>query len=139
MNSPQYDSEAAPVLILQGLDDACSFSISRRTETENPQVEPLSPAPPPMPFDSAVLMAAFQRDEVARLDLSGIDGDATFLQNDERLQQLKGELDEIQLEFADYAAAGFALAAILDVITATDGAIYKTLAGLIEAGTLSVR
>ena len=104
-----------------------------------PGVEPLSPPPTPMPFDSAVLMAAFQRDEVARLDLSGIDGEATFDQDDERFQQLKGELDEIQLEFADYASTGFALAAILDVITATDAAIYKGLAGLVESGILSVR
>ncbi len=92
-----------------------------------------------MPFDSTVLMAAFQRDEGARLDLSGIDGEATFEQDDERFQQLEGELDEIQLEFADYAAAGFTLGAILDVITATDAAIYQALAGLIEPEILSIR
>ena len=91
-----------------------------------------------MPLEQAVLSAVVARDELAQLDLSGFDLNATFAIDGERLAAVESTLDEIGREIAENARMGFPLGAMLDMLTCSDARIYKTVAELIEAGVLRI-
>jgi len=103
-----------------------------------PELEPMNDASTRLPLASAILAAAVQRDELARLDLSDLDPEVTFRVHAERLTALEPTLAEIAREIAENAAMGFPLAALLDMLPASDALIYRTLAELIDAGVLAV-
>ena len=54
----------------------------------HPGVKPLDETREPLPLQSAVLTAAVEQDEIARLDLGGADADTVFELDAERLHQL---------------------------------------------------
>jgi len=103
-----------------------------------PEVEPMDGVRGRLPLAPAVLAAVVARDELAQLDLSGFDPNATFAIDGERLAAVASTLDEIGLEIAENARMGFPLGAILDMLACSDARIYKTVAELIEAGILNI-
>lgn len=92
----------------------------------------------PLPLESVILTAAIERDEIAQLDLQGIDVDTTFELNADLFEKLKSGLDGVRLELAENAAMEFPLGVILDMLQWTDGAIYQALVDLVESGVLTV-
>jgi hypothetical protein len=91
-----------------------------------------------LPLESAILAAAVQRDELARLDLQALDSDMTFLVDEARLDVVEATLDDMGREIMENSRMGFPLGAMLDMLPASDALIYKTLTELIEAGILRV-
>jgi len=103
-----------------------------------PEVEPMDGARSPLPLTSALIAAVVARDELAQLDLSGFDPNATFAIDAERLAAVEGTLDKIGREVADCARMGFPLSAMLDMLACSDARIYKTVGELTEAGVLRI-
>jgi hypothetical protein len=103
-----------------------------------PEVEPMDDAGGRLPLESAILAAAVQRDELARLDLNAFDPDMTFVVEEERLAAVETALEDMDREIAENSRMGFPLGAMLDMLPSSDALIYKTLTGLIEAGILRV-
>jgi hypothetical protein len=103
-----------------------------------PEVEPMDGVCGRLPFAPAVLAAVVARDELAQLDLSGFDSNATFEVDGERLSAVASTLDEIGREIAEHARMGFPLGAMLDMLECSDARIYKTVTELIEAGVLNL-
>jgi len=102
------------------------------------EVEPMDGVRGRLPLAPAVLAAVVARDELAQLDLSGFDLNATYAIDGERLAAVESTLDEIGREIAEHARMGFPLGAMLDMLTCSDVRIYKTVADLIEAGVLRI-
>lgn len=92
----------------------------------------------PMHLTSAVIAAAVERDEIAQLNLQDVDLASTFKANADRLEQLRSDLTDVQLELLDQAAVGFPLGVILDILTLSDASIFRALAELVESGILSL-
>jgi hypothetical protein len=90
--------------------------------------------PDPLDLQPAILAAAVERDEVARLSLGDLGPDAVFSLDDERFIAVKDDLDPLRLEIAENAGMGFPLGAILDILTVSDAEILMALADLIEGG-----
>jgi Tfp pilus assembly protein PilZ len=103
-----------------------------------PEVEPMDGVRGRLPFAPAVLASVVARDELAQLDLSGFDSNATFEVDGERLSAVASTLDEIGRGVAEHARMGFPLGAMLDMLAWSDARIYKTVAELIEAGVLNL-
>jgi hypothetical protein len=103
-----------------------------------PEMEPMDGVRGRLPLAPAVLAAVVARDELAQLDLSGFDSNATFEVDRERLAAVASTLDEIGREIAENARMGFPLGAILDMLACSDARIYKTVSELIEAGVLNI-
>jgi len=103
-----------------------------------PEVEPMDGVFGRLPLAPAVLSAVVARDELAQLDVSGFDSNATFEVDRERLAAVVSTLDEIGREIAENARMGFPLGAILDMLACSDARIYKTVTELIEAGVLNI-
>ena len=89
-----------------------------------------------LPLLSAILSAAVERDELARLDLGNLDPDATFSIDAERLSAVRSTLDDLGRELVENAAMGFPLGALVDILAASDVRIYKVVAELIAGGVL---
>jgi Tfp pilus assembly protein PilZ len=102
-----------------------------------PVREDVDVADEPLPLISALLTASVERDELARLDLSAIDPEAGFDVDADRLAAVGTGLDELVAELAANAELGFPLAALLDILPASDARIYQALAELIEAGIVA--
>jgi Tfp pilus assembly protein PilZ len=102
-----------------------------------PEVEPMDGVRGRLPLAPAVLSAVVARDELAQLDLSGFDSNATFTVDRERLAAVESTLDEIGREIAENARMGFPLGAMLDMLACSDARIYKTVNELVEAGVLT--
>jgi hypothetical protein len=100
------------------------------------EVEPMDDAGGRLPLESAILAAAVQRDELARLDLQALDADMTFLVDEERLAAVERTLEDMGREITENSRMGFPLGAMLDMLPSSDALIYKTLTELIEAGIL---
>jgi hypothetical protein len=100
------------------------------------EVEPMDDAGGRLPLESAILAAAVQRDELARLDLRALDADMTFLVDEERLAAVERTLEDMGREVTENSRMGFPLGAMLDMLPCSDALIYKTLTELIEAGIL---
>ena len=64
-------------------------------------------------------------------------GFGMFGTNAALLEQLRGDLNQIQIELVDQAAVGFPLGVILDVLPSSDAAIFRALADLVESGILA--
>jgi len=103
-----------------------------------PEMEPMDGVRGRLPLAPAVIAAVVARDELAQIDLSGFDLNATFSVDGERLAAVASTLDQIGREVADNARMGFPLGAMLDMLSSSDARIYKTVSELIEAGVLSV-
>lgn len=101
------------------------------------EVEPIDDAPAPLPLQSAIISGAVERDEIAHLDLAGLGPDSVFALDEQRLAALVAELDDLAVDIAENAGMGFPLAALIDIVTAGDAVIYKTLVDLVQAGILS--
>jgi Tfp pilus assembly protein PilZ len=104
-----------------------------------PGIEPIDPESTPLPLQPAVVAAALERDEIARLDLRSLDADDVFDVDEARLAQVDEHLDALQREIAENAAMGFPLGAILDILPAGDAAVYRAIVDLVESGVLRVR
>jgi Tfp pilus assembly protein PilZ len=103
------------------------------------EVEPMDGVRGLLPLTPAVLAAVVARDELAQLDLSGFDSNATFAVDRERLAAVASTLDEIGREIAECARMGFPLGAMLDMLACSDARIYKTVGELTEAGVLRIK
>jgi Tfp pilus assembly protein PilZ len=103
-----------------------------------PEVEPMDGVHGRLPLVPAVLSAVVARDELAQLDLSVFDPNATFAVDRERLAAVASTLDEIGREIAENARMGFPLGAMLDMLACSDARIYKSVTELIEAGILKI-
>ena len=103
-----------------------------------PEVEPMEGSRGRLPLAQAVLAAVVARDELALIDLSVFDLNATFSMDGERFDAVASTLDKIGREIAEHARMGFPLGAILDMFVCSDAQIYKTVADLIESGILSI-
>jgi Tfp pilus assembly protein PilZ len=104
----------------------------------HPEVEPIDVAASALSLESAIISAAVDRDEIAHLGLDRLGPDASFRLDETRFAAVEPELDGLQRQVAENAGMGFPLAALLDILPASDAAILKTLADLIEAGILGV-
>lgn len=102
-----------------------------------PERAELDVADDPLPLRSALVSAAVERDELARLDLSGVDEEGSFQVDESRLAALEDHLDELARELAANAEMGFPLAALLDILPASDARIYQALAELVESGVVA--
>jgi Tfp pilus assembly protein PilZ len=103
-----------------------------------PEVEPMDGVSGRLPLAPAVLSAVVARDELAHLDLSGFDADATFAVDADRLEAVDSTLDDVGREIAENARLGFPLGAMLDMLSCSDARIYKTITELVEAGVLTI-
>ena len=101
-----------------------------------PRIELVDGEETRLPLQSAILSAAVERDELARLDLGNLDPDATFSIDAERLSAVRSTLDDLGRELVENAAMGFPLGALVDILTASDARIYKVMAELIASGVL---
>jgi Tfp pilus assembly protein PilZ len=101
-----------------------------------PEIENLDDVREPLPLASAIVTAAVQRDELARLELGELDEDATFSVDSDLLAAVEPTLDDVGRELSENALMGFPLGAMLDMLSFSDARIYKALAELIESGIL---
>jgi Tfp pilus assembly protein PilZ len=93
----------------------------------------------PQPLEEAMMSASVQMDEMARID-GGILGPAdTFETVSEQVAALRDSLSEVESEVLDYAAEGFNVEAISDVVADSDAAVYKALSELLDAGLVRLR
>ena len=90
----------------------------------------------PMPIDSALLVAAVERDELARLDMDGLDPDTVFEVDEALHAALAESLDPVSAELVANAAIGFPLVTLLDMAEASDTQVYKAISELVDAGVL---
>jgi hypothetical protein len=102
-----------------------------------PEVGPSEGPLEQLPLESAVLSAAVERDQIARLDLKGVDSETTFEQNDELLGQLKDEMDDVRRDVVENGGMGFPLGVILDMLPWSDAIILQALVDLVECGVLT--
>jgi len=108
---------------------------SGRFEFHHDQTLPDSPDEP-QPFETAMMMASVQLDELARI---GFD---TFRPNDtfdacEGLSVADPEtLTDLEREILEYAVDGFNVGAIADMVAAPDADILKALAVLADVGAV---
>ncbi len=101
-----------------------------------PELVPTDMPATPLPLTSAMLLASVDRDELARLDLGRLGPDAVFSVDEQRLQALSANLDELSREIVANAALGFPVAALLDMASVSDVAVYKAITELIDAGVM---
>jgi len=92
----------------------------------------------PVPLDSATLAAAVQRDEMARLDLHGLDPDTSFRVDEELAALAQAGFSPLQKEVFEHTGMGFPLGAIIDMLPANDAAIYQALVSLLADGVIRV-
>lgn len=112
------------------------FSWTDATFEFRPEIDPEQEVRQPVALHSAIVSAAVERDEVARLDLSRLGPEQTLTLDEKRLETLENKLDDLQREVAQNAGMGFPTAAILDILPENDATIYQALAALVEAGVL---
>jgi Tfp pilus assembly protein PilZ len=103
-----------------------------------PGIEPIDADQPPLPLESALLAAAVERDEIARLELHRLGADATFAPDEGRLAAIESSLDPLSRSLIENAATGFPLATLLDIMPESDARIFQSLAALVDAGVLRV-
>ena len=103
-----------------------------------PEVEPMDGVRGSLPLTPAVLSAVVARDELAQLELGSFNSNTMFSIDAERLEAIASVLDEVGREVAEHARMGFPIGAMLDMISASDARIYKTIVELIESGAMSI-
>jgi len=90
----------------------------------------------PQPLDAAMMVAAIQADELARI---GFDASATsnsFRIDPEARKAHHESLTDLEREVLECAADGFSVGAISDMITAPDADIYKAFVVLLDLGVI---
>lgn len=93
----------------------------------------------PQPLQAAMMSASVQMDEMSRL-VDGLLASAdTFETVSEKAVDLRGSLSDVEREVLDYAAAGFSVEAISDVVADSDAEVYKALSKLRDAGLIKLR
>jgi hypothetical protein len=90
----------------------------------------------PVPLDSAIIAAAFERDELLRLDVDRMMAAEGFEVDKARLGELVAGLSPVEKEVAENAGMGFPPVALLDIVSASDAQIHRALAELIDVGVL---
>jgi hypothetical protein len=103
-----------------------------------PEAEALDVTQPPVPVAAAMLAAAVERDDLARLDLGRFTQGVTFRIDAERLVAVEPTLDPLGRRVCDNAGMGFPLGALLDMLTESDAEIYRCLVELVEGGVLRI-
>jgi hypothetical protein len=93
----------------------------------------------PQPLEVAMMSASVQLDEMARLEGRSFAPDDSFECASERMAVLQGLLTELEREVLDYAADGFHVEAICDVVAEGDAEVYKALSTLQDAGLIKLR
>jgi predicted transcriptional regulator len=78
-------------------------------------------------------------DEMARFDGGILDAADTFEAVSEQTVALRNSLSDLEREVLDYAAEGFNVEAISDVVADSDAAVYKALSTLLDAGLVKPR
>jgi Tfp pilus assembly protein PilZ len=96
-------------------------------------------ADPPQPLQAAMMSASVQMDEMARIDGGILDPADTFEAVSEQTVALRSSLSDLEREVLDYAAEGFNVEAISDVVADSDAAVYKALSMLLDAGLIRPR
>jgi Tfp pilus assembly protein PilZ len=94
---------------------------------------------PPQPLTAAMMSASVQMDEMARLDDGKLKAADSFEMVPERAEAPRDSLSNVESEVLDYAAEGFNVGSIFDVVAETDAEIYKALAALLEGGWIRRR
>jgi Tfp pilus assembly protein PilZ len=93
----------------------------------------------PQPLQAAMMSASVQMDEMARVAGGVLDAADTFEAASEQTEALRESLSDVEREVLDYAAEGFNVEAISDVVADTDAEIYKALSALLDAGLIKPR
>jgi hypothetical protein len=88
----------------------------------------------PRPFEAAMMVASIQMDEMARIGLAAFGPNDTFSIRDDRIALHRDALTDLEREVFDYAADGFNVAAIADMVPAPDAEIFKALVVLVDVG-----
>jgi Tfp pilus assembly protein PilZ len=90
----------------------------------------------PKPFDAAMMVAAIQADELARIGFDpSATSDAVRIDPDAKKKHYES-LTDLEREVLECAAEGFSVGAISDVVTAPDADIYKALVVLLDLGVI---
>lgn len=93
----------------------------------------------PQEFDTAMMMASVEMDEMARIGFDAFAPSDTFDPRPDQAQQHRDSLTDLERQILDYAVDGFNVEAIADMIPDGDADIYKALVVLIEVGALAQR
>ena len=93
----------------------------------------------PQPLQAAMMSASVQMDEMARVAGGVLDSAGTFEIVLEQAETLRDSLSDVEREVLDYAAEGFNVEAISDVVAASDAAVYKALSTLLDGGLITLR
>ncbi len=93
----------------------------------------------PQPLQAAMMSASVQMDEMARVAGGVLDSAGTFEIVLEQAETLRDSLSGVEREVLDYAAEGFNVEAISDVVAASDAAVYKALSTLLDGGLITLR
>jgi Tfp pilus assembly protein PilZ len=93
----------------------------------------------PQPLQAAMMSASVQMDEMARVAGGMLDSADTFETVSEQVEALRDSLSELEKDVLDYAAEGFNVEAISDVVADSDAEVYKALSTLLDAGLVRLR
>jgi len=108
---------------------------SGRFEFQHDQTLPDSPDEP-QPFETAMMMASVQLDELARIGLDTFGPNDVFERADNPASPDPETLTDLEREVLEYAMDGFNVGAIADMVAAPDADILKAMAVLADVGLL---
>jgi hypothetical protein len=90
-------------------------------------------------LEAAMMSASVQMDEIARIDRGQFAPTDAFAIDRSRAAALQDSIGEIEKEVLEYAAEGFKVEAIADLVAASDAEVYKALQALLAGGAIRVR
>jgi hypothetical protein len=93
----------------------------------------------PQPLEAAMMVASVQMDEMAHIGFDAFGPDDSFQLRSDGVRPEPDALNDLEREVFEYAADGFNVAAIADVIPAPDADIYKALVVLLDGGAIERR
>jgi hypothetical protein len=93
----------------------------------------------PQPYETAIMMASVQIDELARIGFDTFRADDTFTSRSSRPEVDGDTLTELEREVLGYCVDGFNVGAIADMLAAADADIFKALAVLVDVGLIARR
>jgi Tfp pilus assembly protein PilZ len=93
----------------------------------------------PQPYEAAMMVASIQVDEMARIGFDAFGSTDAFAIHPDRMQGHRDSLTELEREVLDYAADGFNVEAISDMVAASDADIFKALVVLLDLGVIERR
>jgi hypothetical protein len=86
-----------------------------------------------------MMSASVQMDEMARIDGGILDSTDTFEIVPERATAGRDSLTDVEREVLDYAAEGFNVDSIFDVVADSDAEVYKAVSALLDGGWIKRR